>query len=165
MELKDWSVLIFPLLGVILGGNIVMRGNKQMFKLEREQRNEEIALNRNEKVREKILDERTEAYKELYTMVVGSWGIDAKELSKQSREWSKNYDLFSTKEITTLILKFWFAHKAYDDNQNPRTKDAFGQSILNIREEIRKQIGIELADPEYMTKLWDLEDSARKEES
>ncbi len=163
MELKDWLVLIFPLLGVMLGGNIVMRGNKQMFKLEREQRNEEIALNRKEKVREKILEERTEAYKALYRIMIDSRAIDNDALSKQTREWSSNYDLYSTKEISALLLRFWYAHKTFDAKQNPETKDAFYQTILDMREEVRKQLGVELADPENMEKLWELEDSAKKE--
>ncbi len=175
MEQKDWIILIASLIipivsiigaliGTIIGGFIVIFGNKHMFRLEREQRFEEIALNRKEKRIEKILEERNEAYKELYRIVIGSWGVNAEELSKQSREWSKNYDLFSTKEISGLLLRFWLAHQAYDANQNEKTRDTFGQSILNMREEIRKQLGVELADPEYLIELWDFDKGSSQKE-
>lgn len=109
-----------------------------------------------EKQREKIITKKIEAYEVAHGIMVEIEQKSFKNVIDEIKAWSKKYDLYSTTETATIIYDLLIAIGENEKNPSDDSKNEV-QRLQNLfRKTLQDELGIELADPDVVRKIWGL---------
>ena len=139
------QALIQTLFPISIGAVVALGVRKYVFK-----------LNSKEKQIDRILEKRLEAYENLYRLALESAQMKFDDLINAVHELSHNFDLYSTEDSASALLKFLVAHGEHEKNSTDENADILVGELNALRRVLQKELGIKLASPETLRKIWGL---------